>query len=285
MYRSIFHWKPLLNGYTGYAPRSASTVVGIAKALPDADAVRILQRMTGVRYVVVHLAELTPRERFRWRRWPGLKLVDRFGNDLLLEVRERVKADLLETLLDGSERGRTMLGSRLRGLDPARQSGFVQVTTPSFGSIAVPRHLRVPLSIRLANQADYIWPVLAEDSDYTVAVAYVWRQAGKVVGQGRVPIPYDLAPGNEVEFQTGISAPAVEGKHTVEVSVVQGATRFRVPPYVAELEVRRWRDLAPPERPPSVPTLPEESVESARSLSRSASQTPEATSLVPPVVR
>ena len=52
-YMSSFHWKPLVNGYSGYYPPSYIRQLTALAGFPDAAALSRLQQ-TGVRYVVVH---------------------------------------------------------------------------------------------------------------------------------------------------------------------------------------------------------------------------------------
>jgi hypothetical protein len=53
-YMSTFHWKPLLNGYSGYFPPSYLRRLAELRGFPDAFSIDVLRR-TGVSYVVVHL--------------------------------------------------------------------------------------------------------------------------------------------------------------------------------------------------------------------------------------
>ena len=52
-YMSTFHWKPLVNGYSGYYPRSYLQRLDALAQFPDARAIERL-RSSRVRYVVVH---------------------------------------------------------------------------------------------------------------------------------------------------------------------------------------------------------------------------------------
>ena len=52
-YMSIFHWKPLVNGYSGYYPPSYFARMPRLANFPDSDSIAQL-RSDGVRYVVVH---------------------------------------------------------------------------------------------------------------------------------------------------------------------------------------------------------------------------------------
>jgi hypothetical protein len=117
MYRSIFHHRPLLNGYASYWPAGFPGRMALACRLPDPDALAALRRDTGLEMVLVRLAILGeptlarppyrcgPRpavggaaagsgaaaERARWLeivRQPraDLRLVARDGDDLLFAV-------------------------------------------------------------------------------------------------------------------------------------------------------------------------------------------------------
>jgi hypothetical protein len=54
-YMSTFHWKPLINGYSGYEPTSYFRRLDAFQSFPDASSLESLRR-TGVTYVVVHIS-------------------------------------------------------------------------------------------------------------------------------------------------------------------------------------------------------------------------------------
>ena len=58
-YLSIFHWKPLVNGYSGYSPPSYLARMERLATMPDPEAIAQLRR-DGVRYVVVHEGSYIP---------------------------------------------------------------------------------------------------------------------------------------------------------------------------------------------------------------------------------
>ena len=63
-YMSTFHWKPLINGYSGFYPPSYKRRLGELAGFPDSRSVDELRR-AGVRYVVVHADGYPPGERPR----------------------------------------------------------------------------------------------------------------------------------------------------------------------------------------------------------------------------
>ena len=92
MYRSIFHWRPLLNGYSSFWPDGFPARMELAQRVPETDALAALRRETGLTSVVVDLHRLAPQAR---RIWEGiasegrrdLRLIVRDGDELLFEVR------------------------------------------------------------------------------------------------------------------------------------------------------------------------------------------------------
>jgi hypothetical protein len=61
-YLSTFHWKPMLNGYSGFFPQSYLDRVEALRAFPDQRAIARL-KADGARYLVVHFDAYDPEER------------------------------------------------------------------------------------------------------------------------------------------------------------------------------------------------------------------------------
>src|SRR5262249_25508488 len=100
MYRSIFHWRPLLNGYDSYYPPGFPERMALAARLPDPQALAELRGATGLEEIVVQMAEIRdPARRAEWLAIAAggersdLELVARDGDDLLFRVRPRPPAD------------------------------------------------------------------------------------------------------------------------------------------------------------------------------------------------
>jgi hypothetical protein len=68
MFASIGIWRPLLNGYSSYYPAGFPGRMALARRLPDLEALRRLRAETGLTSIVVHLHDLDPAERVRWRQ-------------------------------------------------------------------------------------------------------------------------------------------------------------------------------------------------------------------------
>jgi hypothetical protein len=71
LYRSIFHGRPVLNGYTSYYPAGFAERMALATRLPAQDALVTLARDTGVAQILV-------RSGLAMRAWQGL--AERGGN-------------------------------------------------------------------------------------------------------------------------------------------------------------------------------------------------------------
>jgi hypothetical protein len=93
MFRSIFHWRPLLNGYSSYWPDGFPARMALARRLPDPEALRALRADTGLGTIVVHANDLSDAERTAWlaiaadAAHPALRLVGRERDELVFVVR------------------------------------------------------------------------------------------------------------------------------------------------------------------------------------------------------
>src|SRR5262249_9437056 len=92
MCRSIFHWRPILNGYSSYWPVGFPERMALAMQLPDPNALESLRRLSGLRSILVRLPELSPADQRTWLRLaesrdrPDLVLVARDQDELLFDV-------------------------------------------------------------------------------------------------------------------------------------------------------------------------------------------------------
>jgi hypothetical protein len=94
LYRSIYHRRPIVNGYAGYWPQGFAERMELAGRLPDPDALDALRRETGLATIVVHQADPFNKDAYpAWEKLAaqggghGLQLVARVGDDLVFAVR------------------------------------------------------------------------------------------------------------------------------------------------------------------------------------------------------
>ncbi len=226
---SALHWKPLLDGYRNQwrAPSTYEVVRGIANALPDPRALRLLRRSTGLRYVVVHLADLPGDWRHRWRRVDGMTRLGFYGHDLLFEVEGEVEADLADDLLSLPRSEQTLTGTGL-----AKLVGSQRDAKLSFSRLP-PRTARVGAQVRaellVENLSDAAWPALTTDSERKLYVSYLWadRNGGLAGGNPRAqPLPIDLGPGESVVVPVCVGVPAKTGGLDLSFGITQGGDWF-----------------------------------------------------------
>lgn len=106
MVQAVLHRRPLLNGTSGYAPPSLATISGLVAKLPDEASLQVIERLTGLRWVLVHQDLLEPGARLRWQKPTGLREVARDGPDVLYELAPLGRpADLLPSLRECARTG------------------------------------------------------------------------------------------------------------------------------------------------------------------------------------
>lgn len=64
MYYSTYHWKTLVNGYSGYTPEYHIEIINILKTFPSHESISLLENL-GIRYVILHKKEI---DQFTWSR-------------------------------------------------------------------------------------------------------------------------------------------------------------------------------------------------------------------------
>ena len=89
MYRSIGHWRPLVNGYCSYYPRGFRERIELARRLPDSDVLDTLRRDTHLTSIVVNVGVARELTIDRWREaidsgsLPGVR-VDHEDDDVMV---------------------------------------------------------------------------------------------------------------------------------------------------------------------------------------------------------
>ncbi len=218
-YRSTFHWQPLLNGRAGYEPPSYPLLMALARALPDARALELLQRMAGVRYVVVHGNGLP-----RASSFPGTRSVGRFGAARLFEVERVVAADLRRALLE-PQLGETVTGAPLRLIPRAQRRVRIRAVAetrhPRSGTVAY-------VALEVENSGATL-PVLTYDDALRVDVGCRWRGLD---GEVRAEIeradrlPFDLRQGEKVRTEVACRAGVPAGAYDLEIGLTQAGEWF-----------------------------------------------------------
>jgi hypothetical protein len=90
MYRSLYHHRPLLNGYSSYYPAGFRQRMAFAALLPSRSALGVLARSTGLAGIWVRTTGMSHAQRMQWLAVgddrPDIRLVAQVGGDLLFAV-------------------------------------------------------------------------------------------------------------------------------------------------------------------------------------------------------
>lgn len=224
MYYSTYHWLPLVNGYSGYVPRSYEFLAAYAAQLPSPAALELLARCAQVRWVLVHSA--SPARLRAWARLPGVRLRVRYprpggGSDRIYEVIAPAPGGGKCNLWDATK---TADGHAVRPLGRLAGrlgiEGIALPVAPGRESAAV---------IRVENDGSEVWPGTAVARDRAVAVAVRWRtRAGAVHGRPRwVALPHDVLPGQRLEVRFWLRHPRTPGLYLLEAELIQGVAGAR----------------------------------------------------------
>ncbi len=100
MYASMFHWHPLVNGYSGFAPRAYQELLGLSKA--EGSPQRLLAGILAFspRYVIIHWDKVSALHMPVWREMTqlGLRPIIKDGEVILYETNKPTtpRQDLLK---------------------------------------------------------------------------------------------------------------------------------------------------------------------------------------------
>lgn len=238
---SLHHRRPLVNGYSGYAPQIYPLVLNLAAQLPDTAALDVLRQLTGLRWLIVHLAKLTPAERARWEGARDLVPAARLGEDLVfpidsapLDWRDRYQRPPAET---------TLAGTPLEPVD-----GLAELSLAAPDDVRAGESAFVEAAVR--NAGTQVWPSLSPHPQQRVAVVWRWESAersalaaGPRIGPASLLgwetvnplrtmpppvasiIPRDLSAGEAIKVSAVITSPKAPGAYDLVAEVVQGAEK------------------------------------------------------------
>jgi hypothetical protein len=224
MLASTVHWKPIVNGYSGYAPPTYDLLAPVARRLPEPGALQELVDMTGIRWLILH----EPRGATR-SAWQPMIASDRLrplaedDEAILFEVRLPPQRDLAATLraavLHRPET--TLQGASLAALPPgALRAAVTFPPLPARLQRGAP--LRVTPAVR--NAGESLWPGLGVWPDGLVVADVLWtKMDGGLVGPpaGGLRLPRDVAPGETVTLEAYLGVPREAGTYRLEVRLRQ----------------------------------------------------------------
>jgi len=214
MYFSTYHWLPLLNGYSGYAPQSYPFLMNYAEQLPNAEALRLLVDCTGLRWILLHRPSRARLE--GWQAMPGIRLVGGFpredgGRDALIEVTEPASDGCRERLL---QQKATADGNAVALLSQLRGALTVEGLPEQ-----VPADRELTVTVRLENVGSEVWPCTSLVPERAFVLAESWGAAsgGAAVLTAETVLPRDVAAGERREFVVRLHAPSQTGEYSLTV--------------------------------------------------------------------
>jgi hypothetical protein len=213
-YRSVYHWHPIVNGYSGHAPATYRLMAAIAARLPDPIALHDIAAFGGVRYIIIPTAAAP--------EWQDAKVEMRaFGAQTLVILPhpfEQGTPPIGRPL--AAWRGRTPGGVPLAPLPRDAQRAALVGPTRALAVAGLPHQL----FLTVENQSTTAWPGIALPGTGGVALTYqIWDSVGRPYAHEPVPTPLgiDLQPRERARVPFWFWAPPKPGNYEIEVRLIQ----------------------------------------------------------------
>ena len=239
MLRSTNHWRPLVNGHTGYTPWWFAALFDELPYLPERASLEAVAELTDIEWIVVHHELVDDKE---WASWhaaaesvPWLRVIVADDAVLLLRLERPRRTTWAASLAAGRPLpGATVLGTPRRGIAAEAAAARVEWRVP-------PPHTAQPGAsvagvLRVGNVGTAVWPGLArreEPDDQLVVVEGSWSRAdgGRVGDPIEVRLPRDVLPGDRVYLRVDAHAPEQPGAYVLTWRVRQvGGAPFELSP-------------------------------------------------------
>lgn len=243
VYFSIYHWLPLVNGYSGYFPPSFKYIQDVTRLHPDSITLKQLSEM-GVHWLLLHRAALSLEEKKAWDALAfdaQLQLVKIFGEDQLYRLVALSPKEIAPNFFSPQRLLReTFSGIPLKGLP---EEGFHMEIVGNHLPQVMEREKKYLGWVTVRNTSPIPWPCFAAPgASYAVNLSYHWlSQEGKKVEDLpslRSFIPRDLRPGEETTIPIEIYSQRTLGQYILQITLVQehwawfedrGARPFEMP--------------------------------------------------------
>lgn len=252
---STLHWRPLVNGVSGYVPPSSHLLRLVAQRLPAPRALHRLHDLAGVRFIVLHVDLLRPRDLELWAEAVTSGRLHRVWSDATTWILElpgsRREPRWLEAMRSPAPREHTLEGLSRAPLALPLPAGRLELFEPT-PALFAPGTTRL-LHVRLDNDSDVPWPGFDVQNEGLVLARYSFRgEANGLVVDGTAPLGEDAPPRDRVRLTLAIRPPAEPGHYRLVLELVQsidGEERvLPVPPLTLDAEVRK---LTPRPKPAS----------------------------------
>lgn len=243
---STLHWRPLVNGVSGYVPPSSHLLRQAALDLPAPRALQRLYDLGGVRFVVLHVDVLSRPALAAWADALRAGRLTRVWSDastwiLELPAFERPPRHL-EALASPAPRPRTLAGLSRDALVLPAPAGRLELLEEHSPFLFAPGATRL-LHIRLENQSDVAWPGFDVQPEGLVLVRYAFRdEADAIVIELRAPLGEDVPPRARMPLGVAVRPPAAPGRYRLRLELVQSVAgeerTLPVPQLSLDVEVR-----------------------------------------------
>jgi len=237
---TTLHDHPILNGITAYPPPPFELLRRIGGRLPDRDALDKLVRLTGLRWVLVHLDRLGAPGRLVWQQAAEREdLRQAYADEwtLIYEVRSQVEpGEWMSGVASAALRAETLRGLPRGPLALPRPAGQMQLAAeqaPSFRG-------RMPRAMELlvTNASAQDWPGFDYQRDGLVELRYVFaREDGTLGGWDTAPLDVDVPAGDIVRAYPVMTPPGKPGRFRLCMDLVQRLGGVLEPLPVASIEV------------------------------------------------
>ncbi len=215
MVLSTYHWLPIVDGYSGYYPRTAGYLHGIAASLPDEAALQELVDVVDIGWILVHLDKIPdPRPWIDGALPAGLERVASWPGALLLRVTRAPVHDIRARLLSTRE---TLGGVPLAPLGPDCAGRLVGALPERWRTLAP-----LPVEVTVHNDSPVSWPGQALLPRHVVHVrARLLRGDGTTARESWQPLGADLEPGGSTEVALELPPLAIPGDYQLVIDLIQ----------------------------------------------------------------
>ncbi len=218
-YRSVYHWQPILNGFSGYAPRSYRLVHAMSSHLPDRAALDRLVSFTGVRYIILEKA-ITHASRLA--EWRATKLPRKsFESHTVYIVGPSTPGE--DPLVVRAPGEKMTAGESAVSLAPLTREGQRGSLSNLLLTPRVIAGWANEASVMAENQSGEPWVGIALPGSGGVSLTYEIRNAkGKLVSRAirATPLGIDIGPGERARVPLWFNAPG-PGDYQLEIRLVQ----------------------------------------------------------------
>jgi hypothetical protein len=216
-YFSVFHWKDLMNGYSGYFPPWYRPLHTVLDSFPSSEALDFLEEL-GVGLVIVHTERLETMLPASSRFEGRLRKIQSFGSDDVYQV--------IQTQQITRETAASRMAERMAqpGVEPGALKEFSHElrSTADSTTVRVNQTFGIPVWVR--NTSTVPWPAYGIGDIHPVHLAYHWLdQAGRMYQSNgeRTGLPQVLGPGEAISLRMIVYAPSQPGRYIVRLTVVQ----------------------------------------------------------------